>query len=288
MILTNRLNLPLPIVRAVEHDPYTQDGHISVTELIQPPRVRQLLTRHRESISVDVADRVWALLGSNVHYILERAKVDNAFQEERISTTVKGWTVTGQTDLFYNHIIRDYKITSVYAVLNGIKPEWSSQINLYAELWRSKNFRVDGGEIIAILRDWSKFGGQRSSDYPQYQIMVLPVELWDPIDAGMYLEERVTVHQEAEHLADDDLPVCTAEERWEKPTQYAVKKRGNKKASRLLPTLEEAEVWARDNMKDKPFEIVCRPGESVRCRSYCDCSNYCNWWQEHKKEEVSS
>jgi hypothetical protein len=285
MHLTNRLNLPLPIVRAVEHDPYTQDGHISVTELIQPPRIRQLLTRHRDNISIDVADRIWPLLGSSVHYILERAAVDNALQEERLSMDVLGWTVTGKPDLYYNRTIFDFKVTSVYAILDGVKSEWESQLNLYAELLRSHTFKVEYLAIIAILRDWSKFGGQRSHDYPETQSIILPVTLWDPIDAGMYLEERVTVHQEAERLADDDLPVCTKEERWEKETQYAVTKRGNKKASRLLPTLEEAEVWARDNMKDKPFEIVCRPGESVRCRSYCDCSNYCNWWEENKPKE---
>jgi hypothetical protein len=285
MILTNRLNLPLPIVRAVEHDPYTQDGHISVTGLIQPPRIRQLLTRHRDNISIDVADRIWPLLGSSVHYILERAAVDNALQEERLSMDVLGWTVTGKPDLYYDRTVFDFKVTSVWTTLNGVKREWETQENLYAELLRAHTFKVESLAIIAILRDWSKHQVTKSRDYPETQSIILPVTLWDPIDAGMYLEERVTVHQEAERLADDDLPVCTAEERWERPTQYAVKKRGNKKASRLLPTLEEAEVWARDNMKDKPFEIVCRPGESVRCRSYCDCSNYCNWWEENKPKE---
>lgn len=284
MNLTNRLNLPLPIVRAVEHDDYWQDGHISVTGLIQPPRIRQLTYRHRESITVDVADRIWPLLGSNTHYILERAAIDNALQEERLSIDVLGWKVTGKPDLYYNRTVFDFKVTSVWSVLNGVKNEWEIQENLYAVLLRAYTFTVEQLAIIAILRDWSKHQVTKSRDYPDTQSVILPVTLWDPIDAGMYLEERVIMHQGAVRLEDDALPICTPAERWERPTQYAVKKRGNKRAARLLPTMEEAEMWAMDNMKEKPFEIEVRPGESIRCASYCDCSNFCNWWQANKGE----
>lgn len=282
MQLTNRLNLPLPIVRAIEHDDYYQPGHISVTGLIQPTRIRQLSIRHQDVISIDVADRIWPLIGSNTHYILERAQVDNALQEQRLSIEVNGWTVTGQPDLYYNRTVFDYKITSVWRVLNGIKSDWEIQANLYAHLLRSYKFSVEAAAIIAILRDWSKHQVSKSSNYPATQAVVLPVTVWDPIDASMYLEERVAMHQAAENMTDDELPICTPEERWEKATTYAVKKRGNKRAARVLPSMEEADAWARDNMKDKPFEIEKRPGESFRCRHYCDCSNICGLFQEQE------
>ena len=39
---------------------------------------------------------------------------------------------------------------------------------------------------------------------------------------------------------DGDLPECTPEQMWEKPTTYAVKKVGNKRATNVFNTKEEA------------------------------------------------
>jgi len=277
MQLTNRLNLPLPIVRAVQHDDYEQSGDISVTGLIQPPRIRQLTARHRENISVDVADRIWPLLGSNTHYILERAQIDNALQEERLSIEVNGWTITGKPDLYYNRTVYDFKVTSVWSVLNGVKLEWVIQANLYAHLLRHSNFSVETAVIICILRDWSKFQVKRSSNYPDTQAVMLPVTLWESTFVESWIKERVLLHQEVEHLSDADLPICTPIERWEKPTTYAVKVKGNKRAQRVLESMEAAEAWA-ENMK-KAYEIEVRPGESVRCMSYCDVNKICGLFQ---------
>jgi len=282
MQLTNRLNLPLPIVRAVQHDDYEQSGDISVTGLIQPPRIRQLTSRHRGDISIDVADRIWPLLGSNTHYILERAQVDNALQEERLSIEVNGWTITGKPDLYYNQTVYDFKVTSVWSVLNGVKPEWGIQTNLYAHLLRHCNFSIEAATIICILRDWSKHQVKRSSNYPGTQVVMLPVKLWTQEETRKYILTRVQLHQEAEHLSDADLPVCTPQERWEKSTTYAVKVKGQKRAQRVLESMEAAEGWTSENMK-KAYEIEVRPGESVRCMSYCDCNNYCSFYQEIKR-----
>ena len=276
MQLTNRLNLPSTIVSAIQRDPYHQDGDISATGLIQPPRIRQLTARHRDGMSMDVSDRIWPLLGSNTHYILERANTKNGLQEERLSIDINGWKITGQPDLYEEEILYDYKVTSVYAILNGVKSDWESQLNIYRLLMEEAGFSVKALKIIAILRDWSKFGGQRSSNYPETQVVMLPVELWKPEDAYEYMTERVTLHQEAEGLSDADLPLCSAEERWERPTTWAVKVKGQKRAKRVLDSMEEAATWIEDNIKDKPMEIETRPGESVRCESYCDCSQFCD------------
>jgi hypothetical protein len=168
--------------------------------------------------------------------------------------------------------------------MDGVRWEHEAQLNCYANLLSDYNFIVKGAAIIAIFRDWSKYAVKRSSNYPETQSVILPVNLWDTWDSYQYILERVTLHQDAEKLSDEDLPICTPEERWQRDTQYAVTKRGNKKAARLLPTMEEAEEWAREHMGDKPFEITKRPGESIRCASYCDVSAYCQWWQEHKGE----
>lgn len=74
MILTNDHQLPWPVVEAVRRDPYDAgDSTISVTSLIKPPQIRQLELRHDDRITVDVVDRVPALIGSVTHALLERA-----------------------------------------------------------------------------------------------------------------------------------------------------------------------------------------------------------------------
>ncbi len=51
MNLTNKMNLPLAIKRAVENDPYDPSGSdISTTRLIAPPLIRYLEIKHKDEI----------------------------------------------------------------------------------------------------------------------------------------------------------------------------------------------------------------------------------------------
>lgn len=279
MQLTNRLNLPTPIVMAIANDDYDgKRADIGGSALSQPPRIRQLTRRHWDDITVDVADRIWPLLGSNTHYILERANIQNAIQEERFDMEVEGWTVSCKPDLFWNRALYDWKITSVWAVLNGIKTEWEQQLNVYAEVLRRHGHTVVAAMIIAIMRDWSKHQIKRSSDYPDTQVRQIPVKLWPEEKANLWIQDRVQLHQETENLPDHELPVCTPEERWERPTTYAVKIKGQKRAKRVLGSHEEAEAWGSKHLDGKRWEIEVREGESVRCGSYCDVNKWCDYY----------
>ena len=274
MELTNRLNLPSTIVSAIQRDPYHQDGDISATGLIQPPRIRQLTARHRDGMSMDVADGLWMLFGKMFHYVLEKADTKNAIVEKRLSTEINGWTVTGQADLYENEILYDYKFTTIWSYVYGLKAEWEAQVNIYAELFR-EHYPVKELKIIMGLRDWQKRKASRT-DYPDTQIVMVDVPLWHPDKALEYIEERVHLHRVCEHLKDVDLPLCTAEERWERPTKYAVKAKRLKRAKRVLDSMKEAKTWAHETMK-KEFEIEIRKGESIRCESYCDCAPFCDF-----------
>ena len=274
MQLTNKMSLPQTIVDAVNADTYHQDGHISATGLIQPPRQRQLYIRHKDLIVEDVSDRVWMLMGNNVHNILERADQKDGIQEERLSIEVEGWKITGMADLYANRWIYDYKMTSVWAVLNGVKPEWKIQLNCYAELFRQAGFEVEGLQIIALLRDWSKHRVQ--GNYPEKQVVALPVDLWPADKIQDYLIERVKLHQAAEHLPDAELVMCTPEERWSRAPKWAVKVKGNKRAKRVLDSESDALAWVWNNPGKKPLEVEYRQGEDVRCESYCPVKQFCN------------
>ena len=101
--LTNKMNLPLAIKRAVENDPYDPSGSdISTTRLIAPPLIRHLEIKHQDEIEEDVADRIWALLGSSVHHVIERAKTEKDLSEIRLfykdDDITNEWTLSGQFD----------------------------------------------------------------------------------------------------------------------------------------------------------------------------------------------
>lgn len=303
MALTNKLNLPDAIVRAVANDDYSRGASdISVTEMLKPPLMRALEIRHAHEIVEDASDRIWSLIGQVAHGILERSETI-AVAEPRLSMEARGWILSGRMDrvsIGPEAVLDDYKVTSVWSlVLEGMKPkrEWVEQMNAYAVLLRQNGYAVAQARIIAMLRDWSKLEARRRPrDYPQSQVVVMDVPLWPEAEALAFVKGRVAVHQEAARLIEAgqlnhlvEALGCTAEDRWAKPTRWALMKEGRKSALRICDTESDALRWAFDNGfatiegegADERFElkksitIVKRPGTSTRCESYCAAAPFC-------------
>lgn len=72
-ILTNKQGLPETIVNACKYDTHKVAGDISVSQLISAPRERILkkLNKYEE----DVSDRLYMLMGTALHHILERGNI---------------------------------------------------------------------------------------------------------------------------------------------------------------------------------------------------------------------
>jgi hypothetical protein len=106
--------------------------------------------------------------------------------------------------------------------------------------------------------------------------MNFELPLWTLGETQSWIEKRVRAHQAAELLPDNMLPECTAEERWEQPSKYAVKKEGRKAAVKggVLQSLEEAEGLVK-TLGDG-HSIEHRPGESTRCAYYCRVKDFCH------------
>ena len=147
MRITNVHHLPLAIVEAVKNDPYPhgQTGDISATSLIAPPQLVALRRQHEEDLEEDAADRIWSLLGQSIHTILERAE-PSAITEKRLFAHCAGWRISGQADRIvpldpeYETVhIEDYKTTSVWSVIDGVKPEWADQLHVLQWLAAENN-----------------------------------------------------------------------------------------------------------------------------------------------------
>jgi hypothetical protein len=215
--ITNRKGLPAPLVAAAADVREPRPGHISVTELINPPQIRSLSLRHWDEIEEDAHDRMFAVLGRLMHVLLhEYADGAELISEETLTTQVQGMIVTGTPDLLHKDgTLSDYKLVGMRTTAYGIKGEWVEQLNLYAELLRRRGYRIERLEIVAVYRDWmTRQTGK--ANYPQTQSETFPVPLWEEGEAARFLEERVRLHRAAEA---GDVPECTDAERWHRPAR---------------------------------------------------------------------
>ena len=290
MKLTNKFGLPDTFVNVITRPTYSKGkAHISATELLTSPRIVQLKKKHWEEITQDASEMVWSLFGSAVHNILEHGKDAHHVVEERLHTEFNGWNISGAIDLqeVYDDgiVINDYKVTSVWAVMNE-KAEWGEQLNIYAWLVeRVKNKPVKKVQIIAIIRDWSARDAVNREGYPPSPIAVIEYQLQSTADREKYITDKIAAHNSAyfEMETDGELPKCTPEDMWEKPTTYALKKVGGVRAKKVYTILTEAEAGLAE--AGKGYEIETREGERTRCEKYCQVSQFCTQFQDYLNRE---
>jgi hypothetical protein len=290
--LTNRLNLPGPIVEAVKNDPYTAgDSDYTATSLLQPPRIAAL--RSKYGVTEDAADRIYTLQGQIMHGILERAGKELAQQGYIVERRFKGtfrigsriFKVSAQIDLFdpASATLSDYKYTGVYAANNGLKEEHRLQLNLQAELLRREGFQVEKAEVILFFRDWHASRASEDRSYPQSPVMKQEVPLMTAEEVKGWVIGRIVAHESAKQ----ELPLCTDEERWATKSKWAVMKEGRKSALRVFDTKEEAiNFMTQDDFYRAPnapiISLVERPGRSIRCLHWCPVRSTCEQGKQYR------
>ena len=287
MRITNKYGLPEALVRAVSRDDYSGFGDHSPSGITTPFRLRILKARHEDELSQDVSDMLWMLMGSAAHNVAEKGKIPGSITEMRFAVPFEGKTISMQPDciepigasLEEGYRLYDYKMTSTYAVDGDLKDEWLYQLNLYSWGLGKLGFHVKEQSIIALLKDWSyaKAHIQKRDNYAPAPAKAVEVPLLSPDEIEGYLRDRIAGYDAALQLSDEDLPECSASERWAKPTVYKVKKKGNKTAIRgcaNISTRFEAETKA--SAQGVPCNIEEQKGENVRCDRYCIVSGFCN------------
>lgn len=292
MRVTNKENLPQPIVDAVVAAEGLNEGrsgwfdqnHISVTELIDSPRIRYLKAIHWRQMEMDVSDRLFALYGSAMHNILEMADTTSV-KEKRLYASVTQddmtWLVSGKFDRLslLDGALQDYKTMSVYEHLSNKgypRPEREQQLNLYAWLCEMEGIKVERLEAYGFMKDW-KAGQAVKSDYPK-QVQRYEIRKWEKVETYEFLHARLAAH------ADAKFHMCTAEERWSTEDKWAVVVKGKKRA---VPRGVSSDKEYIDNMvadferKEVDVRVEFRPGRDIRCsdrgdgHTYCDVSSYC-------------
>lgn len=287
MKLTNVHDLPTAVYNAIKNDTYDgpaiEDSEISVTTINSPVRIYYLKKRHWGELVEDAADRLWTLMGSAVHAVLERAESKNNIVEERLKKEIDGVTISGKMDVLGETEISDYKFTSIWQYVHAKtgKPEHIAQLNILNWLVHDIFPGITKLTDNLFLKDWSAGKAKSTPDFPPIPFVSIPVEVWPMAKTEQYLKERVAMFKAAANLPDNELPECTPEETWERPTVYAVVKDGGKRAipGGLCSTMEIAE-----SMKGPKMHIETRVGGRIRCAEYCSVSHLCSQYAEYLKE----
>lgn len=290
MKLTNKFNIPQTFMNVLDRPTYSKGkATLSVTQLLNSPKIVALTKKFEDEIEQDASDMVWSIFGSAVHNILEHGKDENHIVEQRLHKEYDGWHISGAVDLQIlnpNGIdVKDYKTTSVWAVMNE-KIDWENQLNMYAGLVEDvKEVPVTSVGIVAIIRDWSRREAATRENYPESPIKEIPIRLWTKEERSAYISSRIALHSACDFAMETDgaLPDCTPAEMWEKPSVWAVRKVGGKRAHSLYETPELA-IAAYTELGDA-YEIEVRKGERTRCSNFCPVSTWCNQYQTYLKEQ---
>lgn len=265
MKITNVYNLPEVFLNAVGNLRRPVAGRFSVTDISNPPYMRYLKEKYWDDIEQDVSDMLWLVFGKAVHSFLEGSAPLESLSEEKIIAEYKGVSIVGVPDLWHNEVISDYKITSVWSFLLGEKAEWVTQLNLYKWLYENSiGLNANKLEVHAILRDWQKTRALYEADYPKIPYMTLNISVVDNIEYELD-------HWLARY---DNKSPCTLEERWARPDTWAVKKKGNKRASKVFEDKDKAYKYC-EGLKGN-YIVEERKGGNPRCEEYCLVRNFCD------------
>lgn len=284
MVVKNELGLPQELVNAVSTEKHNKSGEYSATTLLRGVKEILLTDRHWDEIEVDASDSIWALFGSACHALLEKQDGEG-FKEESFSTIVDGVKVTGKVDLYdlINGCIEDYKTSSIWKVIFQSFDDYKKQGMIYLWLLRKQELPAKMFRFYSLLKDHSKSKARFDSNYPKTPVHVYeyhPSEK-DFEEIELFVSEKIKMIKKYVSLSDDDIPPCSAEERWQSDSKFALMKEGRKSAVKLFDSKDEAESYIILNNLVKNHSIQERVGESRKCLDYCNCCQFCNFYKEN-------
>jgi len=206
-----------------------------------------LTRRHNDEIELPASGRIWSVFGSAVHKVLEQLEGEGIEKEKRLNYTINNMLVSGKFDLIKNNQLHDYKVTSVWTLVFKDKiEEWVKQLSIYRFLYYlvHKKKLSDTAHIVAVLRDWTARDLGRIKGYPVSPIVELDLSLLSLENTEILVKEKIEEVKAAEGMSDDELPMCTDEERW-----YNKKKKKYNKCEGYCPAYKFCKQ-AQESEKD--------------------------------------
>jgi hypothetical protein len=297
MKITNKKNLPSQLQRALEREYTYKDKRYSVTSLLNPTRQTQLVRRYHDEIETDVKDSIWLLFGQGIHKAIEDVEyAEHEKVEQKLEAQFGEYTLSGIVDYINtkDEYILDWKTTSTYTYKfrdkDGSSIEtYLKQLKMYALLWFNQSGQwIQTGKLALLLKDYKENPYPKDDD-PDGPVQVLEFDLGTYQEIDHYVRTQFQIIAESEKAADEELPLCTTQERWNDGDKYAVMKKDRKSAIRVYDREEEAIRHVSEAFADgEKLEIETRPGEDRRCKKYCNANKFCQHWILNYKEEYDA
>ena len=281
IILTNKYNIDEAIVNACMVDNHVTIGDISCTQLLDSPQVRMLRKQH--DVEEDVTDRIWALMGTAVHYVVELGEITirearilleaaeilmktdqekaakwmykhieemypdhknkDIMTEQTLSHTIDGMTFSGTLDRF--------KIST--GELSDYKNTsvWAYMNEESKKKWIGQQnvyaflLREAGYEVnsASITAIFRDFSAAKRFQKGYPDKPVATIPLKLYTHEFMYDYLRKRIKLHKDAELHGIIPECTTKEMWATAATFAISAPGRKKAIRVLPKRSLAEAF---------------------------------------------
>lgn len=312
MQLTNKHNLPKVLAKVFAGGNWCPSHErVGVTQLIGPPLLKYLTIKHWDELEEDVIDRFFSVFGSAVHSMIDRAATapmlkckscgevwehkakvvacptcnETGFDkvvvtaghmtEVKLEVPIREKLLVGKLDLYdpNSGTIVDWKCTSTWSAVFD-HSEWEQQLNIYAWMLRKMGHKTETNLVYTLFRDWKKSETVRNEDYPKIPVMRFEFPMWSDEKCEEFINSRL------DDLLVEGMPrPCTPSERWRKPTKWKLHKKGQKKAVRVMDTVEQLQTYAdgKNIVLNTSSGYYTKEylGQDQRCESYCRCAPFC-------------
>lgn len=312
MSITNVTNVPLSLLPWLLIDDYDHNPDpmtISATTLLKPIRSVILSQRMPQSENTDVSNQIASSIGTAVHNDIERSwksdklkaalmslgypeKITDAiminppdgmvlpngaipiFMEQRQYRKLGDYTISGKYDIVLEGAVRDYKTTKAYTWMKQTNTDsYRQQGSIYR--WLNPGIIIDDHMYIDyIFTDWTAVKAMQDKQFPQSQILSQRLPLMSLPETESFIAQKLRELTGYWDKPQEDLPLCSPEELWQRPTVFKYFKNPAKMARSTKNFTNFAEAQQRKIDDGNVGKIATIPGEVKRCL-YCDAVTTC-------------
>lgn len=309
-MITNSSNLPISVAVWLAQDDYdhvNDPAYISATSILKPTKAVVLGNSLAQEGDVDITNLVASRMGTAIHTAIEDAWTKNPqktmkllgypqklidalkvnpdpstvteddfviYQEVRTIKEIDGWKVGGKFDFICDGQLEDFKSTSVYTYINQSNAEkYVQQGSIYR--WLNPTLVTnDVMRINYVFTDWSAAKAKQTKDYPPARILSQEYPLMTIQETEAFIREKLSKINSSINADQSQMPECTSEDLWERPTVYKYYKNPAKKTRSTGNFDSYWEAHKRFSDDGSVGEIVTVRGEVMACK-YCPASGVC-------------
>lgn len=311
MKLTNNTGISLSLAVWLAEDTYDHNAdpkYLSATGLLKP--TRQIILKARapyNEIERDISQDVASSSGTAFHEAIERSWKNNyaksllklgypkdiieriainptelkpdtipVYMEIRSVKEISGYKVGGKFDFVGEGILEDFKSTGVYSYMQGNKDQ---DYILQGSIYRWLNPEIITSDVMKIqfiFTDWSKLRSMIEKDkgYPQQRVLTHKLKLMSIEDTEHWIKEKIADITKFLKVPEDQLPECTREELWQKPSVFSYYKDPNKR-TRATRNFDAYNLAYERYILDGSVGVIVEKKGQVRACEYCGGFDLC-------------